>query len=40
MSSDVLKVQFETVDANPQKISFSEAYNALVTGVIDGQENT
>ncbi len=39
MSSDVLKAQFETIDANPQNMSFSEVYNALATGVIDGQEN-
>ena len=40
MSSDVLEAQFKAVDANPQKMSFSEVYNALSTGVIDGQENT
>ncbi len=40
MSSDVLKAQFEAIGANPQKMSFSEVYNALATGVIDGQENT
>ena len=40
MSSDVLKAQFEAVNANPQKMAFSEVYNALATGVIDGQENT
>ncbi len=40
MSSDVLKAQFEAVGANPQKMAFSEVYNALATGVIDGQENT
>ena len=40
MSSDVLEAQFRAVDANPQKMSFSEVYNALSTGVIDGQENT
>jgi C4-dicarboxylate-binding protein DctP len=40
MSSDILKAQFESVDANPQKMAFSEVYNALATGVIDGQENT
>ena len=40
MSSDVLEAQFKTVKANPQKMSFSEVYNALSTGVIDGQENT
>ncbi|WP_425511196.1 TRAP transporter substrate-binding protein [sulfur-oxidizing endosymbiont of Gigantopelta aegis] len=40
MSSDVLEAQFKAVNANPQKMSFSEVYNALSTGVIDGQENT
>lgn len=40
MSSDVLEAQFKAVGANPQKMSFSEVYNALSTGVIDGQENT
>lgn len=40
MSSDVLKAQFEAIGANPQKMAFSEVYNALATGVIDGQENT
>ena len=40
MSSDVLVAQFEAVGANPQKMAFSEVYNGLQTGVIDGQENT
>ncbi len=40
MSSDVLEAQFKAVAANPQKMAFSEVYNALSTGVIDGQENT
>lgn len=40
MNSDVLKEQFEKINANPQKMSFSEVYNSLATGVIDGQENT
>jgi C4-dicarboxylate-binding protein DctP len=40
MSSDVLQAQFEAIDANPQKMAFSEVYNALAMGVIDGQENT
>ncbi len=39
-ASDVLKAQFEAVGANPQKMSFSEVYGSLQTGVIDGQENT
>jgi TRAP-type C4-dicarboxylate transport system substrate-binding protein len=32
--------QFEALDANPQKMAFSEVYGALQTGVVDGQENT
>ncbi len=40
MSSDVLQKQFQAVDANPQKLAFSEVYLALQTGQIDGQENT
>ena len=39
-SSDVLKAQFEQLDANPQKMAFSEVYSSLQTGVVDGQENT
>ena len=38
--SDVLVAQFEQLGANPQKMSFSEVYGGLQTGVIDGQENT
>lgn len=40
MSSDVLQRQFQAVNANPQKLSFSEVYLALQTGTVDGQENT
>ena len=39
-SSDVLEAQFRAVGANPQKMAFSEVYQALQTGVVDGQENT
>lgn len=39
-SSDVLEAQFRALDANPQKLAFSEVYQALQTGVVDGQENT
>ena len=35
-ASDVLEAQFKAVGANPQKISFSEVYQALQTGVVDG----
>jgi C4-dicarboxylate-binding protein DctP len=38
--SDVLEAQFRAVGANPQKMAFSEVYQALQTGVVDGQENT
>src|SRR5690554_836550 len=39
-ASDVLEAQFRALDANPQKLAFSEVYQALQTGVVDGQENT
>lgn len=39
-SSDVLEAQFRALDANPQKLAFGEVYQALQTGVVDGQENT
>ncbi len=39
-SSDVLEAQFRALDANPQKMAFSEVYQALQTGVVDGQENS
>lgn len=38
--SDVLEAQFKQLGANPQKMAFSEVYQALQTGVVDGQENT
>ena len=38
-ASDVLDAQFKAVKANPQKISFSEVYQSLQTGVVDGTEN-
>lgn len=38
--SDVLEAQFRAVGANPQKLAFSEVYQAAQSGVIDGQENT
>jgi C4-dicarboxylate-binding protein DctP len=38
--SDVLEAQFRALDSNPQKMAFSEVYQALQTGVVDGQENT
>jgi C4-dicarboxylate-binding protein DctP len=39
-ASDLLEAQFHALDANPQKLAFAEVYNALQTGVVDGQENT
>jgi len=39
-ASDVLQAQFEALNANPQKMAFSEVYGALQQGVVDGQENT
>ncbi len=38
--SNVLEAQFKALKANPQKMAFSEVYQALQTGVVDGQENT
>jgi C4-dicarboxylate-binding protein DctP len=38
--SDVLLAQFKAIGANPQKMAFSEVYQALQTGTVDGQENT
>ena len=38
-ASDVLEAQFKAVGGNPQKISFSEVYQALQTGVVDRTEN-
>ncbi len=35
----MLEAQFKAVGGNPQKISFSEVYQALQTGVVDGTEN-
>ena len=40
MSSDVLQAQYQALNANPQKLAFSEAYLALQTGAVDGQENS
>jgi C4-dicarboxylate-binding protein DctP len=39
-ASDVLEAQFRAISANPQKMAFAEVYQALQTGVVDGQENT
>jgi len=36
----VLEAQFQTLGAIPQVMAFSDVYQALQTGVVDGQENT
>ncbi len=38
--SDILASQFQTLGATPQKLAFSEVYQALQVGTVDGQENT
>ena len=39
-ASDVLEAQFRALGSNPQKMAFAEVYQALQTGVVEGQENT
>src|SRR3979409_2084211 len=39
-SSEVLEAQFRALGSIPQVMAFSEVYQALQTGVVDGQENT
>src|SRR5881275_304182 len=39
-SSKVLEAQFRSLGVIPQVMSFSEVYQALQTGVVDGAENT
>jgi len=39
-SSKVIDAQFRALGAIPQVMAFSEVYQALQTGVVDGQENT
>jgi C4-dicarboxylate-binding protein DctP len=36
----VLEAQFRALGAIPQVMAFSDVYQALQTGVVDGQENT
>ncbi len=38
--SKVLQAQFKALGSLPQALAFSEVYQALQTGVVDGQENT
>ena len=39
-SSKVLEAQFRKLGAIPQVMAFSEVYQAMQTGVVDGSENT
>ena len=39
-SSKVLDAQMRAIGSNPQVMAFSEVYQALQTGVVDGTENT
>ena len=39
-SSKVLDAEMRTLGANPQVMAFSEVYQAMQTGVVDGSENT
>jgi C4-dicarboxylate-binding protein DctP len=39
-SSKILEAQMRALGAIPQVMAFSEVYQALQTGVVDGQENT
>jgi C4-dicarboxylate-binding protein DctP len=40
MESDVLEAQVLAIGASPQKMAYSEVYQALQTGAVDAQENT
>ena len=40
MESDVLQAQVLAFGGSPQKMAFSEVYQALQTGAVDAQENT
>ncbi|MBC7415558.1 MAG: TRAP transporter substrate-binding protein [Herminiimonas sp.] len=39
-SSKVLDAEMRSLGANPQMLAFSEVYQAMQTGVVDGSENT
>lgn len=39
-SSKILEAQMQALDAVPQVLAFSEVYQAMQTGVVDGSENT
>ncbi|MGB7300859.1 MAG: DctP family TRAP transporter solute-binding subunit, partial [Burkholderiaceae bacterium] len=38
--SSVIEAQYKAIGVNPQKLAFAEVYQALQSGVVDGQENT
>jgi C4-dicarboxylate-binding protein DctP len=38
--SDIIAATYEAVDANAQKLAFSEVYQALQVGTVNAQENT
>jgi C4-dicarboxylate-binding protein DctP len=40
MESDLLQAQVRAIGGSPQKMAFSEVYQALQTGTVDAQENT
>ena len=39
MESDIIMEQYKALGANPVPIDYSEVYNALQMGIVDGQEN-
>ena len=40
MESDVLQAQIQAIGGSPQKMAYSEVYQALQAGTVDAQENT
>jgi C4-dicarboxylate-binding protein DctP len=39
-ASDVIEAQYRMLDALPVKLSFNQVYDALQSGLVDGQENS